>query len=229
MASEKALSLKSDIVNEIIENIKASQTVILFSYQGLKVSDLSTLRRNLRDTESEIKIYKNTLTKRALEELKIDLDGFMEGPNALLFGKNLLEPIKIISDFAKTNEKLEIRIGIINGDIAELSTIKEYASIPSREGLLTMLAGGMIQYVKELSIGLNLYAEQLNGGALVAETETEEAKEEVVTPEPVEETTTEEQVEQPTEEANPEESVTEEVTETEEAQEEVAEEATEEN
>ena len=160
MASEKILNLKKDIVAEITDNIKNSQTVILFSYQGLTVSDISDLRRKLRDTDSEIKIYKNTLTKRALNDLKIDLDNFMEGPNALLFGKNLLEPIKVISDYAKENKKLEIRIGIINGDVAELATINEYATIPSREGLLTMLAGGMMGSVKNLSIALHMLAEQ---------------------------------------------------------------------
>lgn len=170
MASENSLNLKKDVVKEITENIKNSQTVILFSYQGLSVADISDLRRQLRDTDSEVKIYKNTLTKRALNDLKIDLDNFMEGPNALLFGKNLLEPIKVISEFAKTNKKLEIRVGIINGDIAELNTISEYATIPSREGLLTMLAGGMIQYVKELSIGLNLYADTLSNSKEATET-----------------------------------------------------------
>jgi large subunit ribosomal protein L10 len=102
-----------------------------------------------------------TLVKRATEDLKIDLDGFYEGPNAIVFGKTLLEPIKVIAKFAKEHDKAEIRVGIINGARAELDTIKEYAAIPSREGLLTMLAGGMIQYVRDLSIGLNLYAEQL--------------------------------------------------------------------
>ena len=103
------------------------------------------------------------MLKRALDELKINMDEFLEGPNAILFGENLLEPIKIISEFAKDHEKLNIRVGIISGDVASLETIKEYASIPSREGLLTMLAGGMIQYVKDLSISLNLYAEKLEG------------------------------------------------------------------
>ena len=161
MASEKNMNLKKEVVKEITDNIKNSNTVILFSYQGLTVADISDLRKKLKDSGSEIKIYKNTLTKIALKDLKLDLDGFMEGPNALLFGKDLLEPIKAISEFAKANNKLEIRVGIINGDIAEVSVINEYASIPSREGLLTMLAGGMIQYVKELSIGLNLYADTL--------------------------------------------------------------------
>ena len=91
------------------------------------------------------------------------MDDFLAGPNAILFGKTLLEPIKIVADFAKNHKKLDIRVGIISGDVASLETIKEYASIPSREGLLTMLAGGMIQYVKDLSISLNLYAEGLEG------------------------------------------------------------------
>ena len=93
--------------------------------------------------------------------MNLNLEGFLEGPNAILFGKDLLEPIKVISDFAKDNELLDIRVGIISGDVADINTIREYAAIPSRDGLLTMLAGGMMQYVRDLAIGLNLYAEQL--------------------------------------------------------------------
>ena len=122
---------------------------------------MSELRRELRNIDSEIKVYKNTLVKRALNELDLNLDEFLEGPNAILFGKDLLEPIKVLSKFAKDHDKAEIRVGIISGAKADLDTIKEYAAIPSREGLLTMLAGGMIQYVRDLAIGLNMYAEQL--------------------------------------------------------------------
>ena len=80
-----------------------------------------------------------------------------------MFGKTLLEPIKVVSEFAKKHDKLNIRVGVISGNVADISVIKEYASIPSREGLLTMLAGGMMQYVKDLAISLNLYAEQKEG------------------------------------------------------------------
>ena len=163
MASEKILNEKKVIVSEIIDNIKNSESVILFQYQGLTVSDMSELRNKLNEVNSSVKVYKNTLLKRALDELKINMDEFLDGPNAILFGQSLLEPIKIISEFAKDHEALNIRVGIISGDVASLETIKEYASIPSREGLLTMLAGGMIQYVKDLSISLNLYAEKLEG------------------------------------------------------------------
>ena len=163
MASEKILNEKKVIVSEIIDNIKNSESVILFQYQGLTVAEMSELRNKLNEGGSSVRIYKNTLLKRALDELKINMDEFLEGPNAILFGKELLEPIKIISEFAKSHDKLNIRVGIISGDVASLDTIKEYANIPSREGLLTMLAGGMIQYVRDLSISLNLYAEKLEG------------------------------------------------------------------
>lgn len=161
MASTKILNEKKKVVNEIQDLVKNSESVIIFTYQGLTVADLGTLRRKLRDVDATIKVFKNTLVKRALDDLKIDLSEFLEGPNAILFGKNLLEPIKVLSEFAKANDKMDIRVGIISGKPADLDTIKEYASIPSREGLLTMLAGGMIQYVRDLAIGLNLYAESL--------------------------------------------------------------------
>ena len=163
MASSKILEQKKQVVNEIVDKLKSSESVIIFQYQGMTVEELSDLRRQLREVDSDVKVYKNTLLKRAADELKINLDDFLEGPNAILFGKTLLEPIKIISEFAKSHDKLDIRVGVISGDVADLSVIKEYASIPSREGLLTMLAGGMMQYVKDLAISLNLYAEQMEG------------------------------------------------------------------
>ena len=160
MASAKNLEIKKDIVSEIENSINNSESVILFQYQGLTVSDLKDLRQQLKGTDATVKVYKNTLLKRALDELNYDFDGFLEGPNAVLFGKNLLEPIKVLADFAKNHDKLEIRVGIINGSVADLATINEYAAIPSREGLLTMLAAGMMEHVRNLSIALNLYAEQ---------------------------------------------------------------------
>ena len=161
MASSKILESKKQIVSEIEDKIKASESVILFEYQGLTVSEISELRRKLREAKGEVKIYKNTLLKRALDDLKIDLNGFLEGPNAIMFGTDLLEPIKVIADFAKDHDKMQVRVGIINGDVAELSVINEYASIPSYEGLLTMLAAGMMEHVRNLAIGLNMYAEKL--------------------------------------------------------------------
>ena len=163
MASEKILEEKKQLVSTIVDKIKNSESVILFQYQGLTVDELTNLRSELKKVGAEVKVYKNTLLKRALDELKIDLNEFLEGPNAILFGEDLLEPIKVISNFAKDHDKLDIRVGILSGDVSDINTIKEYASIPSRDGLLTMLASGMIQYVRDLSIALNLYAEKMEG------------------------------------------------------------------
>ena len=137
------------------------QSVIIFTYQGLTVDDISDLRKKLRDANGTVKVYKNTLVKRAMDELNYNVDEFLEGPNAMLFGKDLLEPIKVLADFQKDHSMLDIRVGVISGDVASLDVIKEYASIPSRDGLLTMFAAGLMQYAKEFAIGVNLYAEGL--------------------------------------------------------------------
>ena len=161
MASTKILDAKKEVVNEIADKIKNSESVVLFTYQGLTVADMAELRNKIKDVGGEVKIYKNTLVKRATDTLSLDLTESLEGPNAIIFGKELLEPIKVLSNFAKDHKQAEIRAGIINGEVVGTDIIGEYASIPSMEGLLTMLAGGMIEHVKNLSIALNLYAEGL--------------------------------------------------------------------
>ncbi len=161
MASEKILNTKRETVAEITDKLKNSESVILFRYAESSVADMQELRRELKKLDSEVKIYKNTLVKRALDDMNVDLSSFLEGPNAIVFGKNLLEPIKAISEFAHKHENVEIVTGIIKGEVVNLDTIKEYASIPSMEGLLTMFAGGLIEHVKNLSVALNLYAEKL--------------------------------------------------------------------
>lgn len=161
MASEKILESKRETVAEITDKLKTSESVILFKYAESTVADMQELRRELKKNDSEVKIYKNTLVKRALDDMNIDLSSFLEGPNAIVFGKDLLEPVKAISEFAKKHENVEIVTGIIKGEVVNLDTIKEYASIPSMEGLLTMFAGGLIEHVKNLSVALNLYAEKL--------------------------------------------------------------------
>ena len=161
MASQKILDSKQKIIDEIASKVKDSQSFVLFDYQGLTVSETNELRRALRESGSEFKIYKNTLTKRALDTLKIDLDEYLNGPKAFAFGTDAVAPIKALSEFAKKHEALKMQVGIVDGEIADINTLNSLASIPSREGLLTMLAGGLIGVVKDLSIGLDLYAKQL--------------------------------------------------------------------
>ena len=161
MASTKILDAKKEVVNEITDKFKSSESVVLFSYQGLTVAEMAELRNKIKEANGEVKVYKNTLVKRATDGLKLDLTSALDGPNAIVFGKDLLEPIKVLSNFVKDHDCTEIKSGVINGEVVGTNVIAEYASIPSMEGLLTMLAGGMIEHVKNLSIALNLYAEGL--------------------------------------------------------------------
>lgn len=161
MASEKILDTKRQTVAEITDKLKNSKSIVLFKYSESTVKDMQELRRELKKVNSEVKIYKNTLVKRALDDMNIDLSSFLEGPNAIVFGSEILEPIKALDSFAKKHDNIQVITGIVDGEVVTLDAIKNYASIPSREGLLTMFAGGLIEHVKNLSIALNLYAEKL--------------------------------------------------------------------
>ena len=157
MASEKILNRKKETVQEITDKIKNSQSVILFNYKESTVADLQGLRRELKKVDSEV----NTLVNIALNGMGVNLTEFLEGQNAIVFGKDLLEPIKAIDAFAKAHDNVKIITGMVNGEVVSLDVINDYASIPSMEGLLTMFAGGLMEHVKNLSIALNLYAEKL--------------------------------------------------------------------
>lgn len=161
MANQKILEQKQKIVEEIAENVKNASSVVFFEYAKLTDADMKTIRRKLRECDSELKIYKNTLTKRALDTLDINLGDELVGPKAIAFGSDAVAPIKVLNDFAKTNDALQLKVGIVDGEIADLEMLKELASIPSREGLLTMLAGGLMGTVRDLSICLDLYSQQL--------------------------------------------------------------------
>lgn len=161
MANQKILDKKQEIINEISTKTKDASSVVLFEYQGLTAMETNELRRLLRESESDFKIYKNTLVKRAMDTLEIDLDEHLEGPKAMAFGSDAVAPIKALSDFAKKHPALVLKVGIVEGEIADEAKLKELSTIPSREGLLTMLAGGLMGTVRDLSIGLDLYSKQL--------------------------------------------------------------------
>ncbi len=161
MANQKIIARKQETVNEITNKVKESSSTVLFEYHGLTVNETMELRRKLRDSGSDYKVYKNTLVKRALDSLNIDMDAELNGPKAIAFGTDAVAPIKVLSDFAKDHPALVMKIGYVDGQIADTNMLKQLASIPSREGLLTMLASGLMGVVKDLSICLDLYSKDL--------------------------------------------------------------------
>ena len=160
MASERILKQKQEIIDEIKERVNNSSSIVLFDYRGLTDSEIKTLRRQLRDNGADYKVYKNTLMARAFNDLNIDLNDSLNGPSAFAYGNDQVGAVKILTDFKKEHPAVELKVGIIDGEIADTVKLAEYAAIPSREGLLTMLAGGMIGLVRDLSICLDLYSKQ---------------------------------------------------------------------
>jgi large subunit ribosomal protein L10 len=160
MANKKIIEKKQSVVDEIKNKINSSASFVVFENHGLTVAETNELRRSLRESESDFKIYKNTLMARTLNDLQIDL-GIMEGPKAVAFGTDAIAPVKTLSEFAKKHKALELKIGYVDKNVADLKSLNELAAIPSRIGLLTMLAGGLIGTVKDLSICLDLYSKNL--------------------------------------------------------------------
>ena len=160
MASEAILKQKQLVIDEVKDRIQNSNTLVLFDYRGLTDAESKELRIKLRESNSDYKVYKNTLMARAFNELGIDLNEELNGPSAFAFGDDQVAPIKILSDFAKDHPALVLKVGIVDGEKADQAKLAEYATLPSRDGLLTMLAGGMIGIARDLSICLDLYSQQ---------------------------------------------------------------------
>ena len=161
MANQKILDAKQTIIDEIASKTKESATTLFFNCTELPVADLTELRRKLRENDCELKVYKNTLAKRALDSLNYDLDGELNGPKAVAFGKDAIAPIKIVSEFAKTHPTLDLRIAIVDGEVTKQDKIKELANVPSRDTLLTMFASGLMEHVKSVAICLDLHSQNL--------------------------------------------------------------------
>ena len=160
MANAKIIEQKAVVVSEIKDKFENAKSVVVFDYRGLSVSEVTELRRKLRENNADYKVYKNTLTERALDELNIDMKEYLAGPSAITFGTDELSIVKVLSDFAKDHNALELKAGIIEGKVASSEDLKRYAAIPSRDMLLTMLAAGLMGTVRDLSICLDLYAKE---------------------------------------------------------------------
>lgn len=160
VANAKIIEQKATVVSEIKDRFEKAKSVVLFDYRGLSVSEVTELRKKLRESGADYKVYKNTLTKRALDQLNIDMNDYLEGPSAVSFGTDELSIVKVLSDFAKDHNALELKAGIVEGKVATSDDLKRYAAIPSRDTLLTQLAAGLLGTVRDLSICLDLYAKE---------------------------------------------------------------------
>ena len=160
VANVNILAKKQEVIDEVKAKVQEATTVVLFDYRGLTDNESKELRVKLRDNGADYKVYKNTLMARAFNDLNIDINASLEGPSAFAYGNDAIAPIKVLTDFAKTHPALVLKVGIVDGELTDQAGLSELAKIPSREGLLTMLAGALIGIPRDLSISLDLYAKQ---------------------------------------------------------------------
>ncbi|MEJ8546543.1 50S ribosomal protein L10 [Brevibacillus borstelensis] len=156
---------KVQAVNEIATKLRASQTTVIADYRGLTVAQVTELRKQLREAGVEFVVLKNTLTRLATaKENLTELDQYLTGPNAIAFSnEDVIAPAKIIADFAKKNEKLEIKGGVIEGKVVGAEDIKALAALPSREGLLSMLLSVLQAPVRNFALAVKAVSEQKEG------------------------------------------------------------------
>ena len=135
------LAEKQNIVKDLQDRFSRSKVVIMTDYKGLDVTTLNNLRRQLKEVRCEYRVVKNALLIRASEQTDISLikDNF-KGPNAVALSyEDPIAPAKVLAEFAKTHDKLEIKMGVMNGRVLDIKAIQALATLPSREVLLSQL------------------------------------------------------------------------------------------
>lgn len=172
---------KVDAVAELSDALKRSKLTIVTDYRGLKVSDLQTLRAQLRAQNAEVKVAKNTLTTIAARENDLAaLEPALAGPTALVVAyDDPVQPAKIVSDFARTSRILQIRAAMLEGALIGAADVEALASLPSKDVLVGRVVGGLAGPlygivgvlagpIRSLMYALNARAEQLGGASEAA-------------------------------------------------------------
>ena len=173
MASEKILNQKKEEVTKLANEIKEAKLVLLTDYRGIDVENVTNLRADLRKVNARYSVIKNNITRRALAEAGIEgLEDKLEGPTAVIMSnEDYLEPSKIIYNFTKANEYYKIKGGVIDGKVMTAEEIITLAKLPSKETLLSMLAGALLANISKFAVALDQVRIQKESGAQEAPAE----------------------------------------------------------
>lgn len=155
------VEMKKPIVEEIAEHVNGAQGVVLVDYRGLTVEQDTELRKQLREAGVTYKVYKNTMMNFAFKGTEFEaLAPYLEGPSAIAISKeDATAPARILSNFAKTAPALELKAGVVEGNLYDTAGIQALAKVPSREELLSKLLGSMQSPISNLARVLNQIAE----------------------------------------------------------------------
>ena len=162
MASEVILKQKQEEVKKLSEIMKKSSLILLTDYRGINVSDVTELRKNLRNSNGKYAVIKNNITKRALAESSIEgLDDLLVGPTAVITAEeDYLPSLKAVYKYAKDNEFYKIKGGVINGKVLSVEELVTLAKLPSREELIAQLAGSLLGTISKLAVAIDQVAKQ---------------------------------------------------------------------
>lgn len=157
MASEAVLNQKKEEVTKLASKMKEAKLILLTDYRGINVEDVTKLRADLRKSNAEYSVIKNNITKRALDEAGIEgLDDKLVGPTAVITTtEDYLEPTKAIYEFTKNNDYYKIKGGVIEGKVMTPEEIITLAKLPSKETLLSMLAGALLANIQKFAVALD--------------------------------------------------------------------------
>lgn len=157
MASEKIIAQKEKEVEELAAKLKEAKIVLLTDYRGISVEQVTGLRADLRKSNSEYKVIKNNITRRALEKCKYEgLEDLLVGPTAVIMNnEDYLDTAKAIYKFSKDNDFYKIKGGIIEGKVMTTEEIITLAKLPSKETLISMLAGALLGNISKLAVALD--------------------------------------------------------------------------
>ncbi|QQK74324.1 50S ribosomal protein L10 [Salicibibacter cibarius] len=159
------LEQKQAVVQEIADKLANSESIIFVDYRGLNVAQATELRSKLREADVEFKVYKNTMTRRATEETNYtDVDEHLVGPTAIATSRtDAVAAAKVLHNFSKENEALEIKTGIIQGEVTAVDDIKQLAELPSYDGLMSMLLSVLQAPLRNFALASKAVADQKEG------------------------------------------------------------------
>jgi large subunit ribosomal protein L10 len=157
---------KATVVEDVGKHIAGAQTLALAEYRGLTVEHLNALRRQARDKGVYLHVLKNTLARRAVAGTTFEVaKGVMVGPLIYGFSKDAVAAAKVISDFAKGNDRLIVKGGVYAGKALDAQGVKALAAIPTREVLLAQIAGLLRSPIQRLAGALAAVAEKKGAAA----------------------------------------------------------------
>ena len=157
----KAIVEKKKEVGEVVKLIEDSKSVIIVEYRGLDVAKITDLRNKLKETNSEMKVIKNSIVKRAASQLGFsDFEEYLVGPNAVIFStKDAISGASVSAAFAKKNKKLILKAGIVENKIVSGEGLKTLASLPNKEGMIAMFLGVLNAPLTSLAMTIKAVAD----------------------------------------------------------------------